>query len=84
MAELSAEKQLQQLQQLLISNKFEKIISNTFDVEISQLEILQPFFYKFEYYDAILRPTKKCVKLFDNFKKRSSIKLFTFNENHIK
>ena len=70
MPELSAEKKLQQL---LISNKFEKITSNTFNVEISQLEILQPFFYEFEYYDAILRPTKKCVKLFDDFEKDQAL-----------
>ena len=70
MPELSAEKKLQQL---LISNKFEKITSNTFNVEISQLEILQPFFYEFEYYYAILRPTKKCVKLFDDFEKDQAL-----------
>ena len=74
MPELSAEKKLQQL---LISNKFEKITSNTFNVEISQLEILKPFFYKLEYYDVIYRPTKNCVELFDEFEKYQA-----FNFSH--
>ena len=64
MSTLPAKKKFQQL---LLSNKFEKITSNTFNVEISQLEILKPFFYELEYYDVIYRPTKKCVELFDEF-----------------
>ena len=77
MPELSAKKKLQQFERF---SKFEKITSNTFELEITQLEVMQSCSYEFVYSDTVnLKPKKKCIRIFADF-----IKFFAFNENHIK
>ena len=57
MPKLSAEKKLQQFERF---SKFEKITSNTFELEITQLKVMQSCFYEFAYSDAVnLKPKQK-------------------------
>ena len=71
MPELSAEKKLQQFERF---SKFEKITSNTFELEITQLEVMQSCSYEFVYSDTVnLKPKKKCIRIFADFIKFHSL-----------
>ena len=71
MPELSAEKKLQQLKKIL---KIEKITSNTFELEITQLKVMQSCFYEFALSDAVnLKPKKKCEQIFNDLMKFQSL-----------